>query len=99
MIKSVQSKKKHYSYSYRRILIFCRELSQSSDNNSVSSSPKPVAVVSSEHSINVRVNSDALTTDDLPSKPQVKFDLDNDEINNNMFSIFSPMYSGAHRMY
>lgn len=80
-------------------MIFCSEPSESSNNNSRSSSPKPVAVPSSEYSINVRVSSDKSTTDDQQSEPPVKFDFDNDDINNNMFSILSTMHAVDNRMY
>ncbi len=87
-------------YSHRRILIvFCSEPSESSNSSSRASSPKPVAVVSSKYSTNVRINSDKLTSNDQQSKSRVKFDFDNDDINNNMFSMIDAIDSSDYRMY
>lgn len=97
MIKSAQSKK--YSYSYSEIFNFCREVSESSDNNSESSFPKPVVVVSSESSIDVGINLDGSVPGEQQCKSPVKFDLDQDDINNNVFSIFDTVYSTDNRMY
>jgi hypothetical protein len=56
-------------------------------------------VVSSKYSTNVRINSDKLTSNDQQSKSRVKFDFDNDDINNNMFSMIDAIDSSDYRMY
>ena len=56
-------------------------------------------MVSNEYSINDRVDLDKPTSDDQQSKPPVKFDSDNDDINDNMFSIVSTINAAGNRMY
>jgi len=98
MIKYVQGKKNLLLVVHRNINFF-REPSQSSNNNSRSSSPKSVAMVSSEYSIDVRANLDEFTRDEQQIKHPIKLNLDNDNINNNVFSILGTVHSVNNRMY
>ena len=79
--------------------MFCSELSEASDSDSESVSPKPVAAISIKYTINVEVNSDKSKSDDQPNKPTVKRNFNDDDINNNMFSILNTIDPVDNRMY
>jgi hypothetical protein len=56
-------------------------------------------MVSSEYAIDVQANLDELTRDEQQSNHPIKLNLDNDNINNNVFSILGTVHSVNSRMY
>ncbi|CAF1462902.1 unnamed protein product [Adineta steineri] len=77
--------------------ICTKEPSESGDNNSKSSSIESLAMVSNKYSIDVRTNLDKLTPDKQQFKPSNNFNHDNEEVNDNVFSLFNTMHSVDHQ--